>query len=197
MSFSHDRRRRGRAGHRAGRLSAADAKDLGAADGAQAALAQPLVDALRVEPVLAPGQHPAAVPGLERLQAHRALGARRAGAGLAALVVVARQLVQVLGRQPLPRRALLVLPPRRRGAEDDAPPERPDDDEDVEHQHRHDAGDQEEHGHRQFHHCCKCNERRRELLTLSPPSYSKSKQSSTIERLTEAVEMDKRICKWL
>jgi hypothetical protein len=148
LSFGHDLRGGGGlAGHRAGRLAAAgvDDDDHGAADGAHAALAQPAVHALRVEPVLAPRQRPAPVPGPERLQAHRALAAR---AGLA-LVVVARQPVKILGRQPL--RAPLVLP-RRRGAERDAPPERPEDDEDVQHEHRHDACDEEEHGQRHSRH---------------------------------------------
>uniref|UniRef100_A0A804PMS4 Uncharacterized protein n=1 Tax=Zea mays TaxID=4577 RepID=A0A804PMS4_MAIZE len=112
---------------------------------------------------------------------------------------MARQLVKVLGRQPL--RALLVLP-RRRCAEDDAPPERPDDDEDVEHQHRHDAGDQEEHGHRQFHHCCKYMQ-----PTLRATDLSRRLATATGNRQQQAIEherfaeeaglMNRRIRKWL
>jgi hypothetical protein len=67
----------------------------------------------------------------------------------------------------------------------------------VEHQHRHDAGDQEEHGHRQFHHFCKCNERRELPTCLRLATATASQQAIGHERLTEAVEMDKRIRKWL
>lgn len=67
---------------------------LGAADGASAALAQPRVQALRVEPVAAPRHHTAPVARAEHIQAHRAL----ATAG-ALLELMARQPANLLGRK--------------------------------------------------------------------------------------------------
>jgi hypothetical protein len=100
-----------RGGHRPSRLAKAG-DDLGAADGAHAALAQPRVHARSVQPMLATRHHPAPVARLERLQAHRAVAGDRAG--LTELVAVARQLAELLGRQPLRRLSAELLVSRRR-----------------------------------------------------------------------------------
>jgi len=114
-----------------------------AADGAPTALAQPRVDALRVEPVLAARQHPAPVAGAERLQAHRAL----AGAG-PLLALVAGKLADLLGRKAAAAAFLRALPDAGRGLClcPAAPVQRPEEHEDVDDEHHREAGDEEDDG---------------------------------------------------
>ena len=115
-----------------------------AADGAPTALAQPRVDALRVEPVLAARQHPAPVARAERLQAHRAL----AGAGPGALLaLVAGKLADLLGRKAAAAAAFLrALPDAGRGLCPAAPVQRQEEHEDVDDEHHREAGDEEDDG---------------------------------------------------
>ena len=112
---------------------------VGAADRAAPALVlQPRVHALGVEAVPAPRQPPAPVSGLERLQAHRAVGGAAAGEE-----AVARKRSELVGGQALAvLRALLI------GGNAGASPESPEDDEEQGEEHQRHAGRQDGDGER-------------------------------------------------
>jgi hypothetical protein len=112
---------------------------LGATDGAPAVLAEPRVDALGVEAVLATGQHPAPVARAEHVQAHRAVAA-----AAVLLDIVARQLVDLLCGQPGAGTAFLQVPPDADGGARAV--ERPDDHDDVHDAHQGEADDEEDDG---------------------------------------------------
>lgn len=112
---------------------------LGAADGASAALAQPRVQALRVEPVAAPRQHTAPVARAERIQTHRALATTGA-----LLELMARQLANLLGRKASTA-AFFLLRVLRHAAGGALAEERPaDGDAEMEKEHQHEADSDED-----------------------------------------------------
>jgi hypothetical protein len=120
---------------------------LGATYGTPAALAQPRVDAGRVEPVPAARQHPAPVARAVRLQAHAAVTA--AGA---LLELVGRQLADFIGREAGPSSAFFLLPDAEvAGAE--RPLDRPDGHGDVHDEHHREPGGEEDDGEGPRHAC--------------------------------------------